>query len=74
MAAEPVAHILTSVQFTTTPNGRRLAVLSADDWERLIEWLEDLEDRRIIEAAQEHLRTGPEEAGAIPLEQALREL
>jgi hypothetical protein len=48
---------LQSVQFVTV-NGRRLAVLDADDWERLVEWLETLEDvalakqaRRTLEAA-----------------------
>ena len=34
---------LQSVQFVTK-KGKRLAVLSADDWEALIEWLETLED------------------------------
>jgi hypothetical protein len=34
---------LQSVQFITK-KGKRLAVLSADDWEALIEWLETLED------------------------------
>lgn len=34
---------LQSVQFVTA-KGKRLAVLSADDWEALIEWLETLED------------------------------
>ena len=34
---------LQSVQFVTVA-GKRLAVLSADDWETLIKWLETLED------------------------------
>lgn len=34
---------LQSVQFVTV-QGKRLAVLHADDWEALIEWLETLED------------------------------
>lgn len=74
MAAQPLAHILTSVQFATTPEGKRVAILSADEWERLIEWLEDVEDRQIIQAALDHLRAGPEASGAIPLEVALDEL
>jgi len=36
---------LQSVQFVTI-RGKRFAVLSADDWEALIEWLETLEDLR----------------------------
>lgn len=73
MTSQTLSQILTSVQFTTVA-GKRLAVLSADDWERLIEWLEDVEDRQIIRSMQDHLRTGPEKSGAIPLEVALREL
>ena len=34
---------LQSVQFVTK-KGKRLAVLSAEDWEALIEWLETFED------------------------------
>jgi PHD/YefM family antitoxin component YafN of YafNO toxin-antitoxin module len=37
---------LQSVQFLTK-KGKRFAVLSAEDWEALIEWLETLEDARI---------------------------
>lgn len=35
--------VLQSVQFITS-KGKRFAVLSADDWEILIEWLETIED------------------------------
>ena len=37
---------LQSVQFVTV-KGKRLAILSADDWEALIEWLETVEDIQI---------------------------
>lgn len=40
---------LQSVQFVTV-RGKRLAVLDADEWETLVEWLETLED---IEDAQQ---------------------
>lgn len=56
MTAQTLAHILTSVQFTTSSNGQRLAVLGADDWESLMEWLEDVEDRQVIQAAPGHIR------------------
>jgi len=42
--------LLQAVQFVTV-NGKRLAVLSADDWEALIEWLETLEDTQIARQA-----------------------
>ncbi len=74
MSTQPLSQILTTAQFVTAPDGRRLAVLSADDWERLLEWLEDVEDRQVIQAALERLRAGPEASGAIPLESALNEL
>ena len=44
------AEALQTVQFVTV-KGRRLAVLSADDWEALVEWVEDLEDTQIVRAA-----------------------
>jgi hypothetical protein len=74
MSIPSLAHILTSVQFTVAPDGRRLAVLDADDWQGLLEWLEDVEDQRIVQAELNRLRIGPEAAGAIPLEAALHEL
>jgi PHD/YefM family antitoxin component YafN of YafNO toxin-antitoxin module len=41
---------LQSVQFVTK-KGKRFAILSADDWESLIEWLETLEDVQIARQA-----------------------
>lgn len=35
--------LLQSVQFVET-KGKRFAILSVEDWEALIEWLETLED------------------------------
>jgi hypothetical protein len=42
---------LESVQYVTV-KGKRLAVVSADEWEAMIEWLETLED---VELAKGHL-------------------
>jgi hypothetical protein len=47
---------LQSVQFVTS-KGKRLAVLDADDWESLIEWLETLEDAQIARQAFGELKT-----------------
>lgn len=41
---------LQSVQFVTK-KGKRLAILSAEDWEAMIEWLETLEDVQIARQA-----------------------
>jgi hypothetical protein len=46
---------LQSVQFVSM-KGKRLAVLSADDWESLIEWLETLEDVGIAKKAYAKLK------------------
>lgn len=42
--------VLSSVQFVQAPTGRRLAVMDADDWLGLVEWLEEVEDRQVIRA------------------------
>jgi len=41
---------LQSVQFVTA-KGKRFAVLSVEDWEALIEWLETLEDLQVVRQA-----------------------
>ena len=48
MTGPLLSDVLTNVQFVEAPSGRRLAVIDADDWDGLIEWLEDLEDRQIV--------------------------
>ncbi len=44
-----------SVQFVTV-NGKRLAVLSAEDWETLVEYLESIEDIQVAREAMAELR------------------
>jgi len=46
---------LQAVQFVTR-KGKRFAVLSAEDWEALIEWLEILEDAQIAREAFAELK------------------
>lgn len=46
--------VLQSVQFVTV-KGKRLAVVNADDWEALVEWLETLEDSQIAHDAFKRL-------------------
>ena len=41
---------LQSVQYVTV-EGKRFAVLDMDDWEALVEWLEDVEDSQIVREA-----------------------
>ena len=74
MSESTLDQVLPSVQFVNAPDGNRLAILQADDWEKLIEWLEDVEDHRIIAKAKDRLLKGPQLAGALPLESVLDEL
>lgn len=46
---------LQSVQYVTV-KGKRFAVVSVEDWEAVIEWLETVEDVQIAKAAYEELR------------------
>ena len=46
---------LQSVQFVTA-NGKRFAVLTAEDWEALIEWLETVDDTQIARTAFAELK------------------
>jgi hypothetical protein len=56
--------VLQSVQFVTV-QGKRLAVVSAEDWETLVEWLETLEDIAIAQQAFAQLqRAGGDRAKA----------
>jgi len=67
---------LQSVQFVTA-NGRRLAVLSADDWESLVEWLETLEDVNLAKDARRRLISAGgdrEAAGWLRWEDARKDL
>ena len=47
--------VLQSVQYVTV-KGKRFAVLEAEDWDALIEWLETLEDLEIARQATDMLR------------------
>jgi hypothetical protein len=46
---------LKSAQFITIKE-QRLVVLSAEDWDMLIEWLEDLEDAKIAKQSLSELK------------------
>ncbi len=45
---------LQSVQYVTV-KGKRLAIVEADDWEALIEWLETIDDLQIAQEAYAQL-------------------
>jgi hypothetical protein len=67
---------LQSVQYVTVKD-ERLAVLSVDDWEALIEWLETLEDVQIAEQALAELKASGgdrERAGWLQWDEVKEEL
>jgi hypothetical protein len=51
---------LESVQYVTV-QGKRLAVVDADDWEAMLEWLETVEDLEIAKSAYESLADSGED-------------
>jgi hypothetical protein len=68
--------VLQSVQFVTV-KGKRLAVLSAEDWEAFVEWVETLEDTQIARAAFAELKAAGgdrKRAGWLEWEEAEKEL
>jgi hypothetical protein len=67
---------LQSVQFVTV-KGKRLAVLSAEDWEALVEWLETVEDVQVARQAYEQLNAAGgdrNKAGWLEWDEAEKEL
>ncbi len=46
---------LQSVQYVTS-KGKRFAVVEVDDWEAMIEWLENQEDLRLVKQAYAELK------------------
>ncbi len=67
---------LQSVQFVTV-KGKRLAVLTAEDWEAMVEWLETVEDVQVAQLAFDQLKAAGGDrirAGWIEWDEAEKEL
>jgi PHD/YefM family antitoxin component YafN of YafNO toxin-antitoxin module len=59
------------VQFTLDQHGKTTAVvLTPELWARLLEALEDAEDRALVRALRERLAAGPVASGALRWEDA----
>ena len=55
-----------SVRFVVGQEGQETGVLlEMKDWQALLDWLEDLEDRALVQSTLPRLRRGPERAGAL---------
>jgi len=71
-----VPEILQSVQFITV-KGQKLAVLSGDDWDALIQWLETIEDLEVAQQAFKSLQAAEgdrEKAGWLKWDEAREHL
>lgn len=66
--------ILQSVQYVIV-KGKRFAVLDIEDWEALVEWLENIEDRLVVRQAYEELQAAQsdrEKAGWLKWDDLIR--
>ena len=59
-----------AVRFVMGQEGRETAVLlEIDSWQALLDWLEDLEDRALVQSILPRLQRGPERAGTLRWEE-----
>jgi hypothetical protein len=64
-----VAELTEGVQFTVDQSGHVTAVvLTPDIWQRILEALEDGEDRQLVASLQPRLAAGPRKSGALRFE------
>ncbi len=57
---------LKSLQFVMDASGKQAAVqVSMDDWQKLLDYFEELEDRDKVKDMLRQLRLGPEKSGAL---------
>ena len=60
------ADLIKDVQFTVDQSGHVTAVVVAPElWRRIVEALEDAEDRELVQALRTRLADGPAAAGAL---------
>jgi hypothetical protein len=60
------ADIAEGIQFTVDQHGRITAVVVAPEvWQRIVEALEDAEDRALVRALRSRLAQGPGASGAL---------
>jgi hypothetical protein len=61
-----IAELATGVQFTVDQTGKVTAVvLTPELWERIVELLEDSEDRELVRSMLEQLQQHPAASGAL---------
>ncbi len=62
---------LKNVRFVVDASGKQDAVqVSMDDWRKILEYFEELEDRVAIKGLLHRLKLGPEQSGALDWQEA----
>lgn len=62
---------LKNARFVLDASGKQAAVqVSMDDWRKLLEYFEELEDRASIKSLLHRLKVGPGQSGALDWEEA----
>ena len=65
---------LKNVRFVIDADGKQAAVqVSIDDWRKILEYFEELEDRASAKNLLHRLKLGPEKSGALDWQEARRE-
>jgi hypothetical protein len=66
--------LLENVRFVVDSQGKKAAVqLDLNAWEALLDYLEEIEDRKSVREMLSHLQSGPEQSGAVSWDQANKE-
>lgn len=62
---------LENVRFVVDASGKQAAVqLRMEDWKKILDYLEELEDRAVIRKLLARLKKNPEKAGALNWQEA----
>lgn len=57
---------LKNVSFVVDASGNQAAVqVSMDDWRKLLDYFEELEDRSLVKQLLSRIKAGPEKSGAL---------
>jgi hypothetical protein len=65
---------LKNVRFVIDASGKQAAVqVSMDDWRKILEYFEELEDRASVKTVLHRLKLGPENSGALDWKEARTE-
>lgn len=65
---------LKDIRFVLDASGKQAAVqVSMDDWRKLLDYFEEVEDRAKIKAVLNRLKFGPQKSGALDWQEARKQ-